>query len=176
MFVFSGTPYCGNYKMHVKRQFLYYHLYPVFEGILPGFDPISNWNWISIISVSILTSSVVNPLSHGILQMRKAGISARSLPITTTVTCARGRVSKGFTISTAVFYFCQHSISQAESNYTIVFTVIFCLAHDRFRTFNYADSLITLLVMGQWLTIRWMSWLAWCLGFCFDVLYAVFDL
>jgi hypothetical protein len=29
---------CGNYKMHVKRQFLFYHLYPVFEGILPGFD------------------------------------------------------------------------------------------------------------------------------------------
>jgi hypothetical protein len=29
---------CGNYKMHVKRQFLYYHLYPVFEGILPDID------------------------------------------------------------------------------------------------------------------------------------------
>ena len=25
---------CGSYKMHVKRQFLYYHLFPVFEGIL----------------------------------------------------------------------------------------------------------------------------------------------
>jgi hypothetical protein len=24
--------------MHVKRQFLYYHLYPVFEGILPDID------------------------------------------------------------------------------------------------------------------------------------------
>jgi hypothetical protein len=29
---------CCNYKMHVKRQFLYYHLFAVFEGILPGSD------------------------------------------------------------------------------------------------------------------------------------------
>lgn len=26
-------------KMHVKRQFLYYHLFPVFEGILDILDP-----------------------------------------------------------------------------------------------------------------------------------------
>ena len=29
---------CGSYKMNVKRQFLYYHLFPVFEGILNKFE------------------------------------------------------------------------------------------------------------------------------------------
>ena len=29
---------CGSFKMHVKRQFLYYHLFPVFEGILSEYE------------------------------------------------------------------------------------------------------------------------------------------
>ena len=28
----------GSFKMHVKRQFLYYHLFPVFEGILGEYE------------------------------------------------------------------------------------------------------------------------------------------
>ena len=76
---------CGNYKMHDKRQFLYYHLYPVFEGILPDID----LNHIMMLQYSMLLlgsfeSKPVNNSdiieAQNILNMYAVELSERDIP------------------------------------------------------------------------------------------------
>jgi hypothetical protein len=76
---------CGNFKMHVKRQFLYYHLYPVFEWILSGFD--LDHIMMLQFSMLLLGSFESQPVPQSdiikaqhILNMYAVGLSERDIP------------------------------------------------------------------------------------------------